>query len=70
MSAAIGAFMVGLVLAETSAAERTERLVLPLRDAFAGYVLILAVGGPLAATWAPALSRFVPSPLLPQGAAR
>lgn len=157
VSAAIGAFMVGLVLAETSAAERTERLVLPLRDAFAavfffafglaiepgdvasvavpvatavavtvllnlvaglvaarmhgfgrdetanialtilsrgefslilaslaidagldarlapfvaGYVLVLAIGGPLAATWAPALSRFVPSRLLPQGAAR
>jgi CPA2 family monovalent cation:H+ antiporter-2 len=35
VSEAIGAFGVGLVLAETSAAERVERLVLPLRDAFA-----------------------------------
>ncbi len=157
VSTAIGAFMVGLVLAETSAAERTERLVLPLRDAFAavfffafglgiepgdvasvavpvaaavtvtvvlnlvaglvaarmhgfgryetanvsltilsrgefslilaslavaagldarlapfvaGYVLVLAIGGPLAATWSHSLSRFVPSRLLVQGAAR
>ena len=35
VSDAIGAFMVGLVLAESHAAERIERLVLPLRDAFA-----------------------------------
>lgn len=35
VSDAIGAFGVGLVLAESSAAERIERLVLPLRDAFA-----------------------------------
>jgi CPA2 family monovalent cation:H+ antiporter-2 len=35
VSDAIGAFMVGLVLAETLVAERVERLVLPLRDAFA-----------------------------------
>ncbi len=35
VSDAIGAFGVGLVLAETTAAERIERLVLPLRDAFA-----------------------------------
>jgi len=35
VSAAIGAFMVGLILAETTAAGRIERLVLPLRDAFA-----------------------------------
>jgi len=157
VSTAIGAFMVGLVLAETSAAERTERLVLPLRDAFAsvfffafglgiepgdmalvavpvaaavavtvvfnlvaglvaarmygfgreetanvaltilsrgefslilatlsvsagldarlapfvaGYVLVLAICGPLAATWSHPLSRFVPSRLLAQGAAR
>jgi K+:H+ antiporter subunit KhtU len=35
VSDAIGAFMVGLVLAESSAAHRIERLVLPLRDAFA-----------------------------------
>lgn len=35
VSAAIGAFMAGLILAETSVAGRVERLVLPLRDAFA-----------------------------------
>jgi CPA2 family monovalent cation:H+ antiporter-2 len=35
VSEAIGAFGVGLVLAETSVADRVERLVLPLRDAFA-----------------------------------
>lgn len=35
VSSAIGAFMVGMILAETSAAERVERLVLPLRDSFA-----------------------------------
>ena len=35
VSDAIGAFMVGLVLAESPAHERIERLVLPLRDTFA-----------------------------------
>jgi CPA2 family monovalent cation:H+ antiporter-2 len=35
VSDAIGAFMAGLVLAGTAAARRIERLVLPLRDAFA-----------------------------------
>ncbi len=35
VSAAIGAFMAGLILAETAVAGRVERLVLPLRDAFA-----------------------------------
>ena len=35
VSAAIGAFMVGLVLAESASRERIERLVLPLRDTFA-----------------------------------
>ena len=35
ISEAIGAFMVGLVIAESPASERIERLVLPLRDAFA-----------------------------------
>jgi monovalent cation:H+ antiporter-2, CPA2 family len=35
VSAAIGAFMAGLILAESAAHERIERLVLPLRDAFA-----------------------------------
>jgi monovalent cation:H+ antiporter-2, CPA2 family len=35
ISDGIGAFMAGLILAETAAHERIERLVLPLRDAFA-----------------------------------
>lgn len=35
VSSAIGAFMVGLILAETRPAERIRQLVLPLRDAFA-----------------------------------
>jgi CPA2 family monovalent cation:H+ antiporter-2 len=35
VSDAIGAFMAGLVLAESPLAHRVERLVLPLRDAFA-----------------------------------
>jgi CPA2 family monovalent cation:H+ antiporter-2 len=35
VSDAIGAFMAGLVLAATPAARRIERLVMPLRDAFA-----------------------------------
>ena len=43
MSDAIGAFMVGLVLAESPVADRIERLVLPLRDAFAA-VFFFAFG--------------------------
>jgi CPA2 family monovalent cation:H+ antiporter-2 len=43
VSEAIGAFMVGLILAETTAAARIERLVLPLRDAFAA-VFFFAFG--------------------------
>jgi monovalent cation:H+ antiporter-2, CPA2 family len=35
VSDAIGAFMAGLILAESPVASRVERLVLPLRDAFA-----------------------------------
>jgi monovalent cation:H+ antiporter-2, CPA2 family len=35
VSAAIGAFMAGLILAESAVHESIERLVLPLRDAFA-----------------------------------
>ena len=35
MSDAIGAFMAGLVLAETTIAPRVRKLVLPLRDTFA-----------------------------------
>jgi monovalent cation:H+ antiporter-2, CPA2 family len=43
VSDAIGAFMVGLILAKTRAAPRIERLVLPLRDAFAA-VFFFAFG--------------------------
>jgi CPA2 family monovalent cation:H+ antiporter-2 len=43
VSDAIGALMVGLIVAETKAAERVERLVLPLRDAFAA-VFFFAFG--------------------------
>jgi len=43
VSEAIGAFMVGLILAETKAAPRIEHLVLPLRDAFAA-VFFFAFG--------------------------
>jgi monovalent cation:H+ antiporter-2, CPA2 family len=43
VSDAIGAFMVGLILAETKAAPRIEHLVLPLRDAF-GAVFFFAFG--------------------------
>jgi CPA2 family monovalent cation:H+ antiporter-2 len=35
VSEAIGALMVGLILAETDVADRIKRLILPLRDAFA-----------------------------------
>jgi monovalent cation:H+ antiporter-2, CPA2 family len=35
VSEAIGAFMIGMVIAESPVAERVERIVLPLRDAFA-----------------------------------
>ncbi len=43
VSDAIGAFMIGLVLAETPVSQRIERLVLPLRDAFAA-VFFFAFG--------------------------
>lgn len=43
VSDAIGAFMVGLILAETAVAPRIEKLVLPLRDAFAA-VFFFAFG--------------------------
>jgi len=43
VSEAIGAFMVGMILSETTARERVERLVLPLRDAFAA-VFFFAFG--------------------------
>lgn len=59
VSEAIGAFMVGLVLAESPVADRIERLVLPLRDAFAAVFFfvfgltidpgdVLSVAGPIA----------------------
>jgi CPA2 family monovalent cation:H+ antiporter-2 len=43
VSDAIGAFLAGLILAETAAAPRIARLVLPLRDAFAA-VFFFAFG--------------------------
>jgi monovalent cation:H+ antiporter-2, CPA2 family len=43
VSGAIGAFAVGLILAESAVAERVGRLVLPLRDAFAA-VFFFAFG--------------------------
>lgn len=43
VSEAIGAFMAGLILAESAAHDRIERLVLPLRDAFAA-VFFFAFG--------------------------
>ncbi len=43
VSEAIGAFMIGVVLAESPSAERIKRLVLPLRDAFAA-VFFFAFG--------------------------
>jgi K+:H+ antiporter subunit KhtU len=43
VSDAIGAFMVGLIVAETALKPRVERLVLPLRDAFAA-VFFFAFG--------------------------
>jgi CPA2 family monovalent cation:H+ antiporter-2 len=43
VSDAIGAFMVGLIVAETTLKPRVERLVLPLRDAFAA-VFFFAFG--------------------------
>jgi monovalent cation:H+ antiporter-2, CPA2 family len=43
VSAAMGALLVGLILARTSVAERIHRLVLPIRDAF-GAVFFFAFG--------------------------
>jgi len=43
ISEAIGAFMAGLILAETRARDRVERLVMPLRDTFAA-VFFFAFG--------------------------
>jgi CPA2 family monovalent cation:H+ antiporter-2 len=60
VSAAIGAFMIGVVLAESPSAPRIKRLVLPLRDAFAAVFFfafglsidvadVASVAGPIAA---------------------
>ncbi|HYN99035.1 MAG TPA: cation:proton antiporter, partial [Actinomycetota bacterium] len=43
VSDAIGAFMIGMILAETNVKHRVEKLVLPLRDAFAA-VFFFAFG--------------------------
>ncbi len=43
VSGAIGAFMIGMILAETNVKHRVEKLVLPLRDAFAA-VFFFAFG--------------------------
>jgi CPA2 family monovalent cation:H+ antiporter-2 len=59
VSDAIGAFMIGVVLAESRSAERIRRLVLPLRDAFAAVFFfafglsidlgdVVSVAGPIA----------------------
>jgi CPA2 family monovalent cation:H+ antiporter-2 len=67
VSEAIGAFMIGVVLAESRSAERIKRLVLPLRDAFAAVFFfafglsidigdVLAVAGPIAAAVALSLA--------------
>jgi CPA2 family monovalent cation:H+ antiporter-2 len=60
VSDAIGAFMIGMVIAESPVAGRVERLVLPLRDAFAAIFFftfgltvdpgdVASVAGPVAA---------------------
>lgn len=41
VSDAIGALMIGLVVSQTSVKERVERLVLPLRDAFAAVFFVV-----------------------------
>jgi CPA2 family monovalent cation:H+ antiporter-2 len=41
VSDAIGALLIGLVVSRTSAAERVERLVLPLRDVFAAAFFVV-----------------------------
>jgi CPA2 family monovalent cation:H+ antiporter-2 len=67
VSEAIGAFMIGVVLAESRSAERIKRLVLPLRDAFAAVFFfafglsidigdVVAVAGPIAAAVALSLA--------------
>jgi CPA2 family monovalent cation:H+ antiporter-2 len=68
VSDAIGAFMAGLILAESSVHERIERLVRPLRDAFAA-VFFFAFGltidpGEIAPVAVPVLAAIVMSIVL------
>jgi CPA2 family monovalent cation:H+ antiporter-2 len=68
VSDAIGAFMVGMILAETAVAPRIERLVLPLRDAFAA-VFFFAFGlsidpGEVGSVALPVLAALVMSVIL------
>ena len=68
MSDAIGAFMAGLVLAGTAAARRIERLVLPLRDAFAA-IFFFAFGlsidpGDIGTVIVPAVAAILTSSVL------
>lgn len=68
VSEAIGAFMVGLVLAESTASDRIQGLVLPLRDAFAA-IFFFAFGltidpGDVAAVAAPVAAAVVLSIVL------
>jgi monovalent cation:H+ antiporter-2, CPA2 family len=67
VSEAIGAFMIGVVLAESPSAPRIKRLVLPLRDAFAAVFFfafglsidvgdVASVAGPIAAAVALSLT--------------
>ncbi|MGQ0617798.1 MAG: cation:proton antiporter [Acidimicrobiia bacterium] len=67
VSDAIGAFMVGLILAESPVAERIDRLVLPLRDTFAAVFFFAfglsidpsAIGGVIGAVAAAVALSFV-----------
>ena len=68
VSDAIGALMIGLVVSRTSVRKRVERLVLPLRDAFAA-VFFVAFGlsidiGDLGAVLLPAVAAAVMTVLL------
>lgn len=68
VSDAIGAFMAGLVLAGTAAKKRIEKLVLPLRDAFAALFFfhfgLLIDPGAISTVIVPALAAVVTSLLL------
>lgn len=73
VSDAIGAFMAGLVLAGTAAKRRIERLVLPLRDAFAALFFfhfgLLIDPGAIGTVFWPALIAIVMSLVLAVAAA-